>query len=330
MAIQRDLGISKPSDLTQGILTIVSAGRSAKRFVARGSRHSANMRDRQTWASKVGDAWFKNSLPKSTVEPLAPNAYPSFIDLRKTKIVDTIKESLTGQEYRAGIDTLADVKIDNELDRATTTQAKTFWAKLTGLNIKINNIWRHGWVEVVWSTATEQFITLTGGRLSTSTDTRAIHSGSNGLQNIPHEHHVLMTITRTVEGSWEAIFVSNQIAKVFAGVITSIDAPLDNAQRYSAEVHSTDQGLNVSNHFPENHLIPEVNHFPCLPGDPCLIFRDEVFGGSSRLIVFNESHQSIGCPTPPSASQIGNAAGSNNNVFFASTPSAEGAIGQAL
>lgn len=334
MPFQRDIGIRFPSDTSQGgVASFSMTGRTVKRFIARGSRYTKPLHNRSSWAQAVGDNWFRNSLSLSDLSAPEPVNYARFIDARKTKIVDSIKERLLGGEYRAGIDTTLEVIEDNELVKSDSATRKSFPIQTTGvvhsnLNSQGRLIFYHGWEEVVWRADVLRWVKKVNGRSSENTNQRAIHGPSNGKLAMPFTAFGILTIVRSLfesgEKKWQAIFWNNFTGILFGEIVNVFNSgEFYRARSYEYSLEAINQPNVLRN-------LPNAQRVQANIGDPCIIVVVPSTTKDLHLLAFTEGYATVQCSNnPPLPLESG---GQPTNVFnyVFGTRDDTNAIGQAI
>lgn len=336
MAFTRDLGIQFPSDATQAAPSSSQAARSAYRYLARGSRYGGQLGKLSGFEYPLGIHFFKNLMPKSTTGTPEPVEYARFIDARKTKIVDTIKEGITGDTHRAGLDTLIEVGIDPNLTQGDATPRKTFFAKLDGQvdSELIGNdlVFNHGWDEAIWDHSIKAWRTVAGGLNSHTniTTQRAIHGPSNGRLSMPFVAVVEMTLHLTWDGSWKAIF-DTDFNGVCLAEILSRSSTFGPDIFYQAISYAYDQ-VSVTNTIPIGRQLDGAFYNAANIGDPCWIIVEPSTALNLWLIVPTEFANTVQCTAGAAALPIGSPASEINQLhdFAFTDPNAVGAISQAI
>lgn len=340
MAFQRDIGIKFPSDTSQGGVTSFSmTGRTVKRFIARGSRYSKPLHSRSAWAAAVGDNWFRNSLSLSDLSTPEPVNYARFVDIRKTKIVDSIKESLIGGEHRAGIDT--DLIIDKApgFAKADSQGRKIFPAKIIPPIEQFNigsppeAAFAHNWVEVAWDSSIGAYNQLKNGRNPAGDLTQygAIHRPSSGRLALPFNSIVTMYIEKTPNSKWHVSF-DTDFSGVLLGIITDRSGSIGGDITYDARSVAFPT-LIIEDTIPVNRGIQDARYFAALIDDPCLIVVPSEITLDPFLVLITELADSVFCDSqnqPPGTLGAGFSRRPGFERFVQPIPDAVNAIGQAL
>ena len=332
MAFTRDLGIQFPADATQAAPGSSLTARRAYRYLVRGSRYGGQLGKLSGFEYPLGITFFRNLMPKSKVDVPEPIEYARFIDVRKTKLVDGIKELIFGTMYRGSLTHQLDVEKKPGQQRDVSWSRRVFPAKLTGVAF-INQAYLHEWYEVEWDNGTVQWTIKEGGFSSEgSLAKRAIHGPSDGQLGISTAEYVLMDIRLEANGAWRAIF-SNGNQGFWVGKITGLSEIGSNTPLYDARALPVEQypDITVTETAPINRLIMDAKYQPSNVNDPCLFIR-ETFADPIRLIILTEVIETVVCPNPIMFSNpIGSPKGINSVVSFVNnSPNAIGAIGQAI
>ena len=331
MAFTRDLGIQFPADATQAAPGSSLTARRAYRYLVRGSRYGGQLGKLSGFEYPLGITFFRNLMPKSKVDVPEPIEYARFIDVRKTKLVDGIKELIFGTMYRGSLTHQLDVEKKSGQQRDVSWSRRVFPAKLTGVAF-INEAYLHEWHEVEWDNGTVQWTIKEGGFSSEgSLAKRAIHGPSDGQLGISTAEYVLMDIRLEANGAWRAIFSNgNQgiwIAKITDVIETGSAPPLYDAEALPVEQYPD---ITVASHMPLNRLVNNAKYNPVSIGDPCFLIRKN-FNQSIRLVILTENIDTVECPATPLPSQLGKSLGvSNELIYVNNNPSAVGAIGQLI
>lgn len=332
MAFTRDLGIQYPSDATQISPSSTLTARKGWRYITRGTRYGANLGKLSGFEYPLGITFFRNLMPKSNVGLPEHVEYARFIDVRKTKIIDTVKESIFGTTFRSGLDHQLTVQSKDELQQEAAISRLVFHAKVTGNHIS-NNIWYHTWHQVEWDTNSREWIFKDGGlnsNNSTNNQKEAIHAPSGGVWGLSASEIVVMSVTIQARGSWRASFMGGSQG-IWMGQITS-SIPNGNFPLYDAEALPTTQypEITVSSTAPINRLIGVVRYFPAATADPCIFIRTAT-DSTLSLIVLTETIDTIECPDPLGfPAPLDDPGARLNRAIFVHNPTAVGAIGQAL
>lgn len=335
MSFTRDLGIQFPSDATQAGPSTPLLARSVYRYVTRGSRYGGQLGKLSGFEYPLGITFFRHLMPKSTIGVPVPVEYAKFLDLRKTKIVDSIKEIVFGTEFRAGLDTELDINKIQGFDQGHTHERRNFFAKISGtLFLTQGGVFLVGWHEVVWDKFGEEWVQKPNGYSSIQgqTNSYAFHAPSSGQHEHLGEDIVQMSLVETADGFVRATFVTESEG-VFLSVITQVQDLGSINPTYWAQAEPEEQypNINVSNVAPWNRLVQPVKYNRANVGDKCLIFTSKN-QGYIGLWVFTETIDTIDCPAPNAfQAPLDDPTARLNDVVYVNTnPNAVGAIGQAL
>lgn len=335
MAIIRDIGIQFPSDQSIGINLSPVTGRTPHRFIARGSRYSHSLGTKVGWDFGIGTSFFGNTLPGTSLGPPPEVPYTRFIDVRKTQLVDSIKERISGSFYRAGLDTLTEVENDNALQTQDSIPRKGFPAKLTGTVVSALDSggvsrYRHEWFEVVWNEPDAHWDQKQDGRNSFADIALqgAMHKPSSGRLALPFEHIVTMNFDRSTGGGWAPSFHADFAGELLGRITARSDAEGINISYDIESVHNP--LLEFIGVFPSNRVLDGATYVAATVGDPCTILIESLTNLSAWFIVFTEYVETVVCPAPANAEQLGGGSRYTPDSFYVHYPNAAGAIGQAM
>ena len=333
MAFTRDLGIQFPSDATQASPSSTLAARRGYRYLSRGSRYGGQLGKLSGFEYPLGITFFKNLLPRSDLGAPEPVDYARFIDLRKTKVVDSVKEAIFGTQFRSSLDTELLIDDTEGFAKQESRELRTFPAKLLGGGGFEGDVFLSDWHEVVWDNSLGAWIQRDGGQTSIGGGlaAQAFHRPSSGLLTFAGISIVDMTLARTIDGDIRASFATiNTTGTLFHAVITSVSV-LGPTPVYDAQALPESQfpGINVTNQLPDNRLIVPIEIIPAQIGEFCIIVQ----GGLNdfKLWIMTETVGTVNCPGALTfQGPIDDPGARVSTVNYVHNPSAEGAIGQAI
>jgi len=295
MARQRDWGLQFPSDLAAITPGSPLLGRQVQSYMARGSRYRRNFNRLGTGLEfPLGINFLRHLLPDLTPPPEDARAYAAVVDVRKTKLVDSLKEEAT--KFTSIID-VGRFSGDNQ---GFGFNRQEIMVRLTSVvSISANpQVWGHGWEEVIWDSTLPGFILKQPDGISWNgnSDRSAIHRASNGALRFDNAPLAMLSLAKGLFGAWRAHFDVFGAAFIHPATIVARSATTN--ALYDAQ-SILDPNVLVTNEPPWNRLFStaDVVFEAASINDTCMIVVD-TFGGSpiERLIVWTETVNVVSCP----------------------------------
>lgn len=298
MAFTRDLGIQFPSDATQPSPNSPLISRQLYNYLARGSRFRRRF---DTLGSgiplQLGFTFFDTLMPTMGLSSPDPIPYTQVIDVRKTKVVDSLQETLLNQKKgnaevrESNLTGSIRVRKDPSDNRGMIESSVTFPAVLLGANhtqvVGGETIYLHDWAEVVFDHAQQNFQFKVGGYASENNSLKAaIHMPSRGTLPVTGQVVVQMTLVKSINGQWAATFewgdaaANVRVCKTFAHT-GSINATYD-VQTISNPV-VVRYGIS-----PINRVLQDINYVFAPDGSLCTLLYDTAAEDYS-LVLYGET-----------------------------------------
>ena len=307
--LTRDHGIQFPSDEAMTPPNSPLLSRQMYNYLSRGSTFKRNF---QTLGSgiplQLGIRFFGQLLPNMALGQAAEIPYAPIIDVRKTKVIDTIKEALLGspgneQPSQTSLTSLMDLDIVDGDSQSHINLHTRFNARILSQQGGFPGGGKlHEWEEVAWDPVSTTFVGVVDGYSSNGIPgKRAIHAPSKGLLAVSGQPIVQITLVKTTNGPWIATFEASGATEVLAAKVTGVSGPTN--ATYDAEA-IVDATISVSGSTPMNRGIVGVDYLSGSVFNLCLLIWDNDFQNYG-LLIFGEQINTTACqPGFPTGAEL--------------------------